>query len=103
MQKAFAWLDKHNITYTFHDYKKQGVMATTLEAWCKKESLEKLINTKGLTYKKLSDEQKVSMRHPSKAIQILVAQPSMIKRPILESNNVLILGFDEIIWSAILK
>lgn len=103
MQKAFAWLDKHGITYAFHDYKKCGVTSEKITEWLTKVEIDKLINTKGLTYKKLNDEQKTSMRDQSIAIQKMIEQPSMIKRPIVEYGNKLLLGLNDTEWETALK
>jgi Spx/MgsR family transcriptional regulator len=103
MQKAFAWLDKHGITYAFHDYKKSGVTSEKITEWLTKVEIDKLINTKGLTYKKLNEEQKTSMRDQSIAIQKMIEQPSMIKRPIVEYGNRLLLGLNDTEWETALK
>lgn len=92
MKKAFDYLDEHNISYQFHDYKKQGIDKEHLQAWCKEHGWEKVINKAGLTFKKLADEQKKDLTE-SKAIELMIAQPSMIKRPVLDLGNKTLLGF----------
>lgn len=92
MKKAFTYLDEHQFDYQFHDYKKQGIDKEHLQAWCKAHGWEKVINRAGLTFKKLTDEQKTDLTE-SKAIELMIAQPSMIKRPVLALGNKTLLGF----------
>lgn len=103
MQKAFAWLDKYGISYSFHDYKKMGITHEKITAWLTKVEIDQLVNTKGLTYKKLNEEQKKSMRDQSYAIQKMIEQPSMIKRPIVEYGNMLLLGLNDNEWETVFK
>jgi arsenate reductase len=98
MKKAFTWLDDHGISYTFHDYKKLGITPDKLNEWLKTIPLNKLINTKGTTFKKLTHEQQESMHDTSQAIELMVNQPSMIKRPLVEKNNLILLGFEVNAW-----
>lgn len=92
MKKAFTYLDEHDITYQFHDYKKQGIDREHLQQWCKEHGWEKVINRAGLTFKKLTYEQKQDLNE-SKAIELMLAQPSMIKRPVLDLGSKTLLGF----------
>ena len=92
MKKARAWLDGHKITYDFHDYKASGIDRPTLEGWAKKVGWEILLNRAGTTFKKLPDADKVGVTE-KKAIALMLAQPSMIKRPVLEANGKLTIGF----------
>lgn len=89
------WLAKNQIDYQFHNYKKQGITPEKLTSWLAFTSWEKLLNKAGTTYKKLSDEEKGTIIDASSAIEWLVKQNSMIKRPILEANGKLLVGFDE--------
>ncbi len=102
MKKAFQWLDKHKVEYTFHDYKKSGIEAETLKLWMKKIPTDKLINTKGITWKKQSEEDKASITNPSKAIALMMQNTSMIKRPLVViGKEEYVLGFDEAEWKKI--
>jgi len=93
VKKARAWLDKHGVAYTFHDYKSAGIERDKLEAWAKKVGWETLLNRAGLTFKKLSDKDKEGLSEP-KAIALMLKQPSMIKRPVLElGHGKLLVGF----------
>lgn len=92
MKKAFAWLDKHGVEYTFHDYKKAGVAKSDLERWCKVAGWETVLNRAGTTFKKLPDADKEGLTE-KKAIALMAAQPSMIKRPVLERGRLLLVGF----------
>ena len=83
MKKARAWLDKAGVDYAFHDYKTAGIAKDKLESWAKKASWEAVINRAGLTFKKLPDKDKENLTE-AKAIKLMLAQPSMIKRPVLE-------------------
>ena len=103
MKKAFNWLDEHGITYTFHDYKKQGITADKINEWLKQTDVTKLINTKGTTFKKLTPEQQERISNKSAAMEIIFNQPSMIKRPLVEVNNKVVLGFNAADWETIFK
>lgn len=92
MKKAFSYLDDKEIVYTFHDYKKQGIDEDHLKKWCSALGWDKVLNKSGLTFKKLPDEQKQNLDE-TKAITLMIAQPSMIKRPIIELNDQIIIGF----------
>jgi len=83
MKKARAWLDSQGIAYDFHDYKKSGIERAKLEAWSKKAGWETLLNRAGTTFRKLSDSDKQGLTE-SKAMKLMLEQPSLIKRPVLE-------------------
>ena len=93
MKKARAWLDKHGIDYAFHDYKTAGIAREKLERWAKKAGWEALINRAGLTFKKLPEQDKQGLTE-RKAVALMLKQPSMIKRPVLElGGGKLLVGF----------
>jgi arsenate reductase len=92
MKKARAWLEANKIAYGFHDYKSSGIEKTVLEGWTTKVGWEALINRAGTTFKKLPDADKNDLTQ-KKAIALMLAQPSMIKRPVLEAKGKLTLGF----------
>ena len=92
MKKARDWLDGHGVAYGFHDYKAVGVTRDLLEAWSAKVGWEALLNRAGTTFRKLPDADKEGLDQ-AKAIQLMLAQPSMIKRPVLEAGGKLIVGF----------
>src|SRR5471030_524417 len=82
MKKARAWLDKHRVVYAFHDYKTSGIDRERLEGWAKKIGWEVLLNKAGTTFRKLPDKDKNGITE-RKAIALMLDQPSMIKRPVL--------------------
>ena len=92
MKKARAWLDDHGVAYAYHDYKAGGVESERLERWSKKVGWESLLNKAGTTFRKLPDKDKVGLSE-KKAIALMLAQPSMIKRPVLDSGGKLLVGF----------
>lgn len=92
MKKAWTWLDQHGVAYAFHDYKKQGIDRAHLEAWIAQVGWERLLNRAGTTFKKLPDADRQDVDE-SKAIALMLAQPSMIKRPVLEADGRLLVGF----------
>jgi arsenate reductase len=93
MKKARAWLDKQGVDYAFHDYKSAGIDKERLEKWAKKAGWETLLNRAGTTFKKLPDKDKEGLTE-KKAIALMLAQPSMIKRPVLElGGGKLLVGF----------
>jgi arsenate reductase len=83
MKKARAWLDKHSVDYAFHDYKTAGIERERLERWSKKVGWEMLLNRAGTTFRKLPDKDKNGLSE-KKALELMLAQPSMIKRPVLD-------------------
>ena len=91
MKKARAWLDQHGVDYSFHDYKTAGIERARLERWSKKLGWETLLNRAGTTFRKLSDKDGLTEK---KAIALMLAQPSMIKRPVLDlGGGKLLVGF----------
>ncbi len=99
VKKARVWLDAKGIAYTFHDYKKAGADAEKLAAWCKAKGWDILLNRAGTTFKKLADADKADLNE-SKAIGLMLDQPSMIKRPVLEHPGGLLVGFKLPEWEA---
>jgi len=92
MKKARTWLEAHGVAYSFHDYKTQGVARATLEEWVRAVGWQTLLNRGGTTFRKLPDADKADLGE-AKAIALMLAQPSMIKRPVLEHGGALIVGF----------
>ncbi len=100
MKKARAWLDAHDVPYEFHDYKTEGVSREALARWIKAVGWEVLLNRAGTTFRKLPDAAKENIDE-RKAIKLMLEQPSMIKRPVLERGRTLLVGFNEDRYSAI--
>ena len=92
MKKARAWLDKRGVAYDFHDYKAAGIDRGTLEGWAREAGWETLLNRAGTTFRKLPETDKAGLTE-KKAIALMVAQPSMIKRPVLKIGAKLLVGF----------
>jgi len=93
MKKARAWLDAHEVGYVFHDYKTGGIARGRLEGWARKVGWETLLNKAGTTFRKLPDADKANLTE-SKAIRLMLAQPSLIRRPVLElPGGKLMVGF----------
>lgn len=92
MKKARAWLDSHGVAYAFHDYKAEGIDAARLKGWAGKVGWEVLLNRAGTTFRALPDAEKQGLDE-AKAIALMQAQPSMIKRPVLDRDGELIVGF----------
>jgi len=93
MKKARAWLDKHGVEYVFHDYKIDGIERLKLERWAGKAGWEVLLNRAGTTFRKLPDKDKERLTE-KKAVTLMVKQPSMIKRPVIELGaGKLLVGF----------
>ncbi len=98
MKKARAWLDKHDVAYAFHDYKTAGIEKARLEGWSKKAGWETLLNRAGTTFRKLPDKDKEGLSE-KKAIALMLAQPSMIKRPVLDlGGGKILVGFSPEIY-----
>ena len=94
MKKARRWLEANDVLYTFHDYKKSGVPEKELKQWVKKVGWEILLNRRGTTWRKLDDEIKDNIDEAS-AIEVMLENPSSIKRPVLESGKILLVGFKQ--------
>lgn len=93
MKKAFAFLDKAKVDYIFHDYKTAGIDKDRLDRWSKKVGWETLLNRAGMTFRKLPEKDKEGLSE-SKAMKLMLAQPSMIKRPVLDlGGGKLVVGF----------
>jgi len=92
MKKARAWLDANGISYGFHDYKAQGIERARLEAWARDVGWETLLNRAGTTFRKLPDHQKSDLDE-RRAVALMLDQPSMIKRPVLDLGGRLVVGF----------
>jgi arsenate reductase len=98
MKKARAWLDEHGIAYDFHDYKASGIAKDKLEQWSDKVGWDALLNRAGTTFRKLPDADKDGLSE-EKALALMLAQPSMIKRPVLETGGKLLVGFKPEIYA----
>lgn len=92
VKKARVWLDSRGVAFTFHDYKVAGIARETLIGWARIAGWEALLNRAGTTFRKLADEDKEGMDE-AKAIALMLAQPSMIKRPVLDVSGKLLVGF----------
>lgn len=92
MKKARTWLDEHKVDYAFHDYKSEGIDRASLEKWCNEHGWETILNRAGTTFRKLDDAQKADLDQ-AKAIDLMQAQPSMIKRPVLDMGGKTLVGF----------
>ena len=93
MKKARAWLESHGVAYEFHDYKKAGIERSKLEAWLKAVGWEVLLNRAGTTFRKLPESARSGLTE-AKATRLMLEQPSMIKRPVLERGKTLLVGFN---------
>ena len=92
MKKARTWLDEHDIPYRFHDYKTEGIDRARLETWSAKAGWEIVLNRASTTFRALPEDERTGLNR-EKAIGLMMAQPSMIKRPVLETDDKLSMGF----------
>ncbi len=99
MKKARSWLDEHGVAYRFHDYKTEGLDATLLAGWVKELGWEVLLNRAGTTFRALPDAEKQDL-DAKKAQALMLAQPSMVKRPVLDVNGRLTVGFKPEIYAS---
>jgi arsenate reductase len=93
VKKATVWLKNKGIAYKFHDYKKLGISEAKLEEWLTQVPYDKLVNRAGTTFKKLTDEEKAKITDNASAIALMLEKTSVIKRPIVESDKILAVGF----------
>lgn len=101
VKKARTWLDARGLAYSFHDYKKAGADPARLAAWCDAAGWEKVLNRAGTTFKKLPEADKANLGQ-ARAVAVMAANPSCIKRPIVEHPGGLLVGFKEAEWAAAL-
>lgn len=101
VKKARVWLTEQQRDYTFHDFKKQGIDAAHLERWASTLGLDKLINRQGTTWRKLSDEDKARASTLAGALALMQVQPSVIKRPVVEYADQVLVGFNEASWTEV--
>ena len=103
VKKTRAWLSLNGRQVDFHDFKKHGISAAILTSWLSHVEWDTLLNRKGTTWRKLSDATKASINNADAAIQLMLEQPSVIKRPVLECNNEVYVGFDEIVYLSLFR
>jgi arsenate reductase len=99
VKKARVWLDQHGRAFVFHDYKKQGIDRATLAGWVAEHGWEVVLNRAGTTFRALEPEAKADL-NADKAIDLMLAQPSMIKRPVLDLGDRTVVGFKPEIYAA---
>ena len=102
MKKARAWLDAHGVAHTFHDYKVAGIGRPALEKWAQRVGWEVLLNRSGTTFRKLPDTDKAGLTE-DKAIALMLALPSMIKRPVLDAGGTHLIGFKSETYAALFR
>ena len=102
VKKARVWLDGKGVAYAFHDYKKAGADTGKLVAWCDAKGWEAILNRAGTTFKKLPGADKSDLTQ-AKAIALMLDQPSMVKRPVVEYPGGILVGFKEAEWDAALS
>lgn len=102
VKKARVWLDAQGHAYTFHDYKKEGADPDRIAGWIAVASLDLVVNRKGTTFRTLSDEDKALLASADTAPAVLAANPSVIKRPIVEHAGGILVGFKPEEWAAAL-
>ena len=101
VKKARTWVDAQGLAYTFHDYKKAGTDAAKLAVWCELAGWDKVLNRAGTTFKNLPDADKADL-DAARAVAVMAANPSCIKRPIVEHAGGIMVGFKEADWAATL-
>jgi arsenate reductase len=102
VKKARAWLDTRGVAYAFHDYKVAGIDETRLRAWADELGWERLLNRAGTTFRQLPEAEKQDL-DKNRAVALMLAQPSMIKRPVLDLGGQRLIGFREAEWSGALS
>jgi arsenate reductase (glutaredoxin) len=102
VKKARNWLSEHATDYSFYDFKKQGVHPELLQKWLEECDISQLLNRSGMTYRNLTEAQKMQTQSVSGAIALMCEFPSMIKRPILDNGQKIFLGFNENLYQELL-
>ncbi len=93
MKKAFAWLEANGVAYDFVDYKKDGVVPQHLHDWAARAGWQQLLNTRGMMWRRLSDDERADIDE-AKALALMTDYPTLIKRPLLDTGDALLVGFD---------
>jgi len=101
MKKARTWLDQQGLSYDFHDYKSAGIDRVQLRTWCDEHGWQTVLNRAGTTFRKLDEAQKANLDQ-DRAIELMLAQPSMIKRPVLDLGDRTLVGFKPDLYAAAL-
>jgi len=99
VKKARAWLEQAGVQYEFHDYKASGIDPARLERWSAQIGWEKLLNRSGTTFRKLADAEKANLDQ-AKALFLMAAQPTLIRRPVIELRGRLLVGFEPDLYAA---
>jgi len=103
VKKALTWLDENGIPYTFHDFKKEGITLAKLEAWEQQVGWEPLVNKRGTTWRQLPAEAQSAVVDAASANALMQEKTSVIKRPVIETSNGIVVGFDTAEYEAKLK
>lgn len=98
VKKALDWLEKNHIDYEFHDFKKLGISEPKLEEWASKLDWESLINKRGTTWKQLDSAQQFAANSKDEAFKLMQEKTSVIKRPVIETERGIFLGFDDVAY-----
>lgn len=101
MKKTFDWFTSNGIAFTFHDYKKEGISTPKLKGWLKEHPLSVIVNNKGTTYRQLPDAAKAALAKITSALPVLTDQTSLMKRPIIEWNEQILVGFNPELWQTL--
>ncbi|MBC7160122.1 MAG: arsenate reductase [Porphyrobacter sp.] len=101
VRKARRWLDARGVAHAFHDYKKQGADPAKLAEWSAALGWEALLNRRGTTFRKLEEAETADLDE-SRALRLMAANPSLIRRPVVEHGGGLLVGFDEAEWQRVL-
>jgi arsenate reductase (glutaredoxin) len=102
-KKAMAWLNKNNIAFTFHDYKQQGISKQKLEEWCNKSGWENIFNKRSTTWRELPAVEQNKVTNQPGAVKVMIENNSIIKRPVIEFTDKLVIGFNEDDYKKIFK
>jgi arsenate reductase len=100
VKKAQDWLKQNNVDYTFHDFKKMGITEAKLKAWTKEVSWQALVNKRGTTWRQLDAKVQEGVIDETSAIVLMLEKNSVIKRPVVETKNGVVLGFDEDVYQS---
>jgi arsenate reductase len=100
MKKARAWLDAHKVAHTFHDYRKAGLDKAMLEGWVERAGWETILNRAGTTFRALGEADKANLT-AARAVKLMLAQPGMIKRPVLIAGKDMLVGFKPELYAAL--
>lgn len=101
VRKARSWLRAHDVAYRFHDLRKDGLDAQRLAGWLSRVPWDSLLNRRGLAWRKLDPQRRAGITDQTSAVELLLSEPTLVKRPVLQAGDRIIVGFSEVLYAGV--